>query len=135
MVTFGYDLYNMTALKFKYNCQSYTHNLNTCKHYYSPLFYTLTHSLTHKHTYIHTSFFLMSYPADLLKKINDLKEEFNQQVEALAIEYSHIISAKKIKKEILGRHSEKGSRASRPSRRIRTPQSECKSYTTSLFVM
>ncbi|CEG74884.1 hypothetical protein RMATCC62417_10017 [Rhizopus microsporus] len=66
----------------------------------------------------------MSYPADLLKKINDLKEEFNQQVEALAIEYSHIISAKKIKKEILGRHSEKGSRASRPSRRIRTPQSE-----------
>ncbi|CAO3691860.1 hypothetical protein G6F70_002871 [Rhizopus microsporus] len=66
----------------------------------------------------------MSYPADLLKKINDLKEEFNQQVEALANEYSHIISAKKIKKEILGRHSEKGSRASRPSRRIRTPQSE-----------
>ncbi|PHZ15214.1 uncharacterized protein RHIMIDRAFT_85906 [Rhizopus microsporus ATCC 52813] len=66
----------------------------------------------------------MSYPADLLKKINDLKEEFNQQVEALANEYNHIISAKKIKKEILGRHSEKGSRASRPSRRIRTPQSE-----------
>lgn len=100
----------------------------------SPLFctHTLTHSQTH--IYIYTSFFLMSYPADLLKKINDLKEEFNQQVEALANEYSHIISAKKIKKEILGRHSEKGSRASRPSRRIRTPQSECKSYITFLFV-
>lgn len=117
----------MTALKFKYNCQSHTYNLNTRKHYY-------THTLTHTQAHIYTSFFLMSYPADLLKKINNLKEEFNQQVEALANEYSHIISAKKIKKEILGRHSEKGSRASRPSRRIRTPQSECKLHTTFLFI-